>query len=82
LMTDALPGRMQAREPQFTVGESVQITRGVLAGMGGIVHGFVASRRCVLDISGLAEGVQIVISCDAITRSNFCIEEVGRRAAG
>jgi hypothetical protein len=70
-MTDTLSERTGTNEIPLTIGDAVCISRGALCGLRGTVHGFASSRRCVLAIEGLADGVQIVIGRESIVLSGF-----------
>lgn len=74
-MTDTLSERTGASDLPLTIGDAVCITRGVLCGLKGTLQAFTTQRRCVLALEGLAEGVQIVIGPEAISRANFLVAQ-------
>jgi hypothetical protein len=70
-MTDTLSGKTGAEDLPLAIGDAVSIARGALSGLRGTVEGFTTQRRCILAIDGLAEGVQIVISPESLTRAEL-----------
>jgi hypothetical protein len=64
------PAGVQTRRSagQLEIGETIQITRGALTGIVGVISAFTTNRQCVLKVEGLADGVLIVIGQDAVAR--------------
>jgi hypothetical protein len=60
------------------IGDRVKITRGALAGLLGRIRAFADSHRCVLAIDGYPDGVQVIISGDALEPSSPNLQFVGQ----
>jgi hypothetical protein len=48
------------RRHQLRAGQSVELTRGALAGLTGVVIGFHNDHRCVIELNNVAKGVLLL----------------------
>jgi hypothetical protein len=65
---DPFKSRRRGGENSFTEGERVQITRGALEGLTGVLSGGTKQGHCAVKLDDVASGVLVVISRDMLKR--------------